>query len=99
MDVALRHRIRFPNGSGWIANGLRRVADGSGAPDQAKVVSAQSAPVGLEQPSKGSLKTVLQPYNSEIDGFAVRAATGEEPEDSAHHDSCTSALAALEGIV
>jgi hypothetical protein len=66
---------------------LRRVACRVQATDQAEVASAQTAPIGLKQPLKGSLEIVSRSHRSEIDRFATRAATGEkEREESMHHD-------------
>jgi hypothetical protein len=79
-----------------VRNGLRRVAKRNSAPDQAKVVSAKSASIGLKQPSKGSLKTVPRPHASEVDGFAVRTTGGKEAETLTYHEPST--LAGLEGI-
>jgi hypothetical protein len=59
--------------------------------------AAQTAPVGLKQPLKGSLKSVPRSHRSEIDRFAARTATGEKPEDS-HHDHWASGLTAWDGI-
>ena len=71
---------------GRPAESLRRVADGCRAPDQAEVASAQTTPVRLNQPPERSFQSVLGFDGSEIDGFAARAATGEEPEDGVRHD-------------
>jgi hypothetical protein len=85
--------------AGWLYRRSRCVAKGNRAPKQAKVVAAKAAPVGMKQPSKSSLKTVPRGYASEIDGFAMRAATGEESDGWTPHKPGTSALAALDGIV
>jgi hypothetical protein len=77
---------------------LRRIADRGEAPDQAKVVPAQAAPIRLNQPLKGSLKSVPRPDGSEVDGLAVRAASGEEPDRRPHHELWTSALI-LDGML
>jgi hypothetical protein len=51
------------------------------------VNSAQTAPAGLNEPLKGSFKTVPRSHGPEIDGFAARAATGEKPPKCGkHHD-------------
>jgi hypothetical protein len=63
------------------------------------MAAAKAAPVSLKQPSEGFLESVPRGYISEVDGLAVRAATGEEPEGEAHHKPGTSALAVLDGIV
>jgi hypothetical protein len=59
---------------------LHRIADGSEAPDQAKVAPAQTAPVWLNQPSKGPFESVPHPYSSEVDGSAVGAASGKKAD-------------------
>jgi len=64
---------------------LRWIANGSRASQQTKMVPAKSAAVGMEQPSKGSLKTVPSPNTSEVDGFAVRTACGKQPEGGVPH--------------
>ena len=74
----------------WLS---RRLANGSQAPDQVKVASAETAPAGLHEPSERSVKSVLRSPGSEIDGSAARAPAQEEPpEDGMHHDHRASGL-------
>jgi hypothetical protein len=75
-----------------------RIADRGDAPDQAEVVPAQTTSIWLNQPLKGSLKSVPRPDGSEVDGLAVRAAIGEEPERRPHHELSTSTLI-LDGML
>ena len=78
-----------------IASYLRRVAHGNSTPDEAKVVSAERAPIGLKKPSKGFLETVPRPHAPEVDGFAVRTTGGKEPDALPYHEPST--LAAPDG--
>jgi hypothetical protein len=76
-----------------------RLANGSEAPDQVKVASAEAAPAGLNQPLKGSFHSALRSHGSEIDGFAAWAAAREEPAEArTHHDHWASGLTVWDGI-
>jgi len=57
------------------------------------VVAAKRAPAGLKQPLESHLHDISGARAPEIDGFAMRAACGEEPYSGADHGP-TSALTA-----
>ncbi len=72
---------------------LRCAPDGSLPSEQEKVVTAESAPAGLEKPLESRLHGISDAYPSIIDGSAMRAARGEEPYGGADHE-LTSAFTA-----
>ena len=56
-------------------------------------MTAKRAPVGLKKPVESRLHGISSAYASKIDGSAMRAACGEEPNSGADHGR-TSALTA-----
>ncbi len=54
--------------------------------EQEKAVAAKRAVVGLKKPLQSRLQGIAGAYAPEIDGSAMRAACGEEPYSSAHHE-------------
>ena len=55
-------------------------------------MSAKAAPIGLEQPVKGSFHGVSGVHHSKIDRLAVGTLCGEQPDSGAdvHFDSAVS---------
>ena len=54
-----------------------------------QVMSAKSAPIGLEQPVKRLLHGVPDPYTPDLDRFAVCTTSGEQPQYGADHDAAS----------
>jgi hypothetical protein len=57
---------------------LNSAPDGGLPPDQEKVAAAKTAPLGLNEPMKGSLDGVSHTHRSKLDGSAMRTARGEQ---------------------
>jgi hypothetical protein len=64
---------------------LSRAADGNLPSAQEEMLPAQTAPIGLEQPMKGSLHGIAGVYHSKIDRLAVRTLRGEQSNGGALH--------------
>jgi len=64
---------------------LRRAADGNLPSAQEEMMPAQTAPIRLEQPMKGSLHSVPGVYHSKIDRLTVRTLGREESHGGVPH--------------
>ena len=62
----------------------RRVADGNLPSAQEEMMTAKTAPIGLEQPMQGPLHGISGVYNSKINRLAVGTLCGEQPDRGAH---------------
>jgi hypothetical protein len=76
--------------------GLRRVLDESVPSEQEKVVAAQTAPAGFEEPVESPFHGISRAYASEIDRSAIWTACREQPHHGADHGS-VSAFGVLDG--
>ena len=75
---------------------LRRVLDESLPSEQEKVVAAQTAPAGFEEPVESPFHGISDAYSSEIDRSAIWTACREQPHRGADHGS-VSAFGVLVG--
>jgi hypothetical protein len=57
--------------------------------EQEKVVAAERAAVGVKQPLESRFDGIPRVHASKIDGFAMRAACGEQPYPGADHEAAS----------